>query len=371
MAEPKRDYYEVLGVARDADAKAIRDSFRGLAMKYHPDRNKEAGAEARFKEIAEAYAVLSDPKKRADYDAGGFAGLGGVRAEDLVGGIDFDDLFGGLGFDFGGGLFERFFGGRRQRTPSGPPQGENLELLLRVPLERVLHGGEEPVHVDHPVQCPTCHGSRAKPGTSPRPCAACHGSGREVKTQRDGGMLFEQVTSCPACGGRGVFIDEPCPACHGRGEVAHAETLTVTLPAGVEEGMVLRISGHGMPAPAPGGAAGDLFVVVHTLPAPRFERDGADLWCAQDLSVADAALGAELRVAKLDGEATVTVPAGTQPDTLLRLRGKGLPHFGQPGRGDLLLRLRVRVPQKLSAEERRLYEHLRDRQPARPRGVTQ
>jgi len=348
----------VLGVDRKADAKAVKDAFRKLALKFHPDRNKAPGAEDRFKEIAEAYAVLSDPKKRADYDTGGFAGLKGMRPEDLFGGIDFDDLFGGLGFDFGGGIFDRFFGGRRRA--GAPAHGENIEALLQVPLEVVMTGGEQPVRVVRLAQCADCKGSGAAGGAAPRTCEACHGSGRQVKSGREGGVTFQQVTPCPACHGRGSFIDHPCPTCHGRGQVERAETITVGVPMGVEEGMVLRIPGHGMAATAPGAPPGDLFVVVHTLPDPRFERDGADLWHAADLPVADAVLGVELKVPTLDGEAKVTVPPGTQPDTVLRLRGKGLPHFGGRQRGDQLLRLRVVVPDRLSAAERRLYEQLRD-----------
>lgn len=347
----------MLGVARDADAKAIKDAFRQLALKFHPDRNKDPGAEDRFKEIAEAYAVLSDPKKRADYDAGGFGGLKGMRPEDLYGGIDFEDIFGGLGFDFGGGLFDRFFGGRRRST--GPQRGENIEALLRVPLQRVVSGGEEPVRVERAVQCPACHGSGAKPGTAPRVCTACQGSGREVKSRREGGVMFQQVTTCPVCHGRGSFIDQPCADCHGQGRIERVETITVTLPVGVEEGMVLRIPGHGLAAPVPNGPAGDLFVIVHTLPDAGFERAGADLWRLQELRLPDAVLGAKLTVPTLDGSTEVTVPPGTQPDTVLRLRGKGLPHFGGGQHGDMLLRLRVLVPEQLSGAERQLYEQLR------------
>lgn len=360
-AAAKRDYYEVLGVPREADAKAIKDAFRKLALKYHPDRNKEADAEERFKEIAEAYAVLSDPKKRADYDAGGFSGLQGVRPEDLFGGIDFNDLFGGLGFDFGGGLFERFFGGRRAHDrAAGPQRGENLEALLSVPLERVVYGGEEPVRVVRQTECPACHGSGAQAGTQPRVCEVCKGSGREVKSGREGGVTFQRIMPCPACHGAGSFIDHPCPECHGRGRVERAETITVKVPAGVEEGMVLRIPGHGAASPEPGGAAGDLFVVVHALPDARFERDGANLWRTVRLALPDAVLGTEIAVPTLDGEARVTVPPGSQPETVLRLRGKGLPHFGGRQRGDLLLRLQLAVPERLSAAERRLWEQLRD-----------
>jgi molecular chaperone DnaJ len=228
-----------------------------------------------------------------------------------------------------------------------------------VPLARVFKGGEEPVRVVRAAQCPDCKGSGAKAGTSPRTCEVCHGSGREVKSGHEGGVMFQRVTICPACQGRGSFIDHPCPGCHGHGKVERDETITVQVPVGVEEGMVLRIPAHGMAAPVAGAPPGDLFVVVHTLPDARFERDGADLWHAIDLPVADAALGAELKVPTLDGEAKVTVPPGTQPDTVLRLRGKGLPHFGGRQRGDQLLRLRVVVPERLSSAERRLYEELR------------
>ncbi|WP_153110032.1 DnaJ C-terminal domain-containing protein [Propionivibrio limicola] len=357
MADAKRDYYEVLGVPRDADAKAIKDAFRQLALKFHPDRNKAPDAEARFKEIAEAYAVLSDPKKRADYDAGGFSGLGGMRPEDIYGGIDFENLFGGLGFDFGGGLFERFFGERRRK--SGPPRGENLEVVLRVPIERVFTGGDEAVHIERWVQCPACKGSGAKAGTLPRTCETCHGSGRQVKKSQDSNVFFEQVTVCPTCGGRGFFIDDPCPACQGRGQTLIAEKLTVKVPVGVDEGMVLRIPGHGVAAQEAGGTPGDLFVIVHTLPHAQFKRDGSDLWSVQELSLTDAVLGTQLQIPTLDGPTSVQVPPGTQPDTVLRLRHKGLPSFGHSGRGDLLLRMRLVVPEHLSAEERKLYEQLR------------
>jgi molecular chaperone DnaJ len=352
-------------VPRTADAKAIKDAFRQLALKFHPDRNKDPGAEERFKEIAEAYAVLSDAKKRADYDAGGFDGLKGVRPEDLFGGIDFEDLFGGLGFDFGGSILDHFVGGRRR---SGPPRGANLETLLRIPLQRVLSGGEERVHVARTLSCPACGGSGAKAGTAPRTCPTCRGSGRDVKSSSQGVVRFQSVSTCPDCGGRGYLIDTPCSECRGRGQIRRDETLTVTVPVGVEEGMVLRIPGHGEAAPGPNGLPGDLFVVVQSLTDPRFERDGADLWCTEELPLADAVLGTEIEVATLEGRASVAVPPGTQPDTVLRLRGKGLPHFGNDRRGDLLLRLRVAVPERISATERSLYEQLRRLQPSTGHG---
>jgi molecular chaperone DnaJ len=351
----QRDYYEVLGVPRDADKKTIKDAFRKLALKYHPDRSKEPGAEEKFKEIAEAYGVLSDPKKRAEYDARGHAGVAGFTPEDIFGGIDFEDIFGGLGFDFGApGLFERLF---RRRAPR--MRGANIEVEVAVPLERVLTGGEETIRVRRPLRCPACEGSGAKPGTQPRRCDRCGGTGRQVRSQRRGGISFQQVTTCAACGGRGSVIDQPCSECGGRGEVMRGETLSVRIPAGIEDGTALRVPGHGLPSPEPGGAPGDLFVIVRTAPDRRFERRGADLWRTETISIADAVLGTKLAVATLDGRVTVKVPPGTQPDEALRLKGKGLPEFGGRRRGDLYLRIQVRVPKRLSGKERELYERLR------------
>ena len=356
MAAPQRDYYEVLGVTRDADQKTIKDAFRTLALQFHPDRNKEPGAEERFKEIAEAYAILSDPKKRADYDAGGFAGVAGFSPEDLFSGIDFGEIFGGLGFDFGrGGLFDRFF--RRRRT--GPPRGANLEVELLVALDRVASGGEETLRLRRSAVCSRCKGSGAKAGTLPKPCEVCGGSGQQITRQRRGGVHLQRITTCAGCNGRGSVIEKPCDACGGRGEVERDETLTVKIPAGVEEGMALRIPARGEPTREPGGVAGDLFVIVHTAPDPRFERHGVDLWRAESVQIADAALGTDVEVPTLGKAATVKVPPGTQPGSVLRLRGKGLPHFGGTGRGDLFLRVDVVVPDRLTSEERKLFERLR------------
>jgi molecular chaperone DnaJ len=349
----------VLGVARDADQKAIKDAFRELALKYHPDRNKEAGAEERFKEIAEAYAILSDPKKRADYDARGFAGVAGFSREDLFGGINFEDIFGGLNFDFGAGSpFESFF--HRRRT--GPARGANIEVDVFVPLERVASGGEEEVRLTRPANCPACHGTGEKGGAAPPKCEACAGTGRITHNRRDDKehVLIQQITTCPACHGRGRKLEHPCPQCQGSGEVEQEESLTVKIPVGVEEGLALRIPGKGMSSPEPGGVAGDLFAVVRTRPDSRFERMGADLLRLETIPLTDAVLGATLNVPTLDGSASVTVPPGTQPDAVLRLKEKGLPAFGEGPRGDLYLRIGVRVPEHLTRQEREHYEKLRD-----------
>jgi molecular chaperone DnaJ len=360
----QRDYYEVLGVPRDADAKRIKDAFRSLAMKYHPDRNKSPDAEERFKEVAEAYAVLSDPKKRADYDARGFAGVAGFTPEDLFGGIDFGDIFGGVGFDadlgFGmGGLFERLFRARR----AGPARGRDLQVELALPLETILRGGEETVRYTRPVACPRCAGSGADPGTQPRSCGACGGTGRKTlsRGEKRGGaaIRFQSITVCPDCGGRGTLIDKPCRDCRGEGRIERDESLKVAIPAGAEDGLALRIPAHGLSSDDPGGAPGDLFVVIASAPDPRFARSGADLWRSEAVSIAEAVLGTQLRVPTLNGALEVAVPPGTQPGAVLRLRGKGLPRYGGRGRGDINLRIEVQVPERVSAEERELFERLR------------
>lgn len=362
----QRDYYEVLGVARDADAKAIKDAFRKLALKYHPDRNKAPEAQERFKEIAEAYAVLSDPKKRAEYDAQGFAGVAGYSPEDLFAGIDFGDIFrdfgGDLGFGFGfggpGGLFDRLF--RHHRT--GPARGADLEIELVVPLERIATGGEETLRYTRAVICPSCRGTGAKGGAAPRPCTACGGSGQRVVTRDErkaqAAVRIQQITTCPVCHGRGTVIDTPCPDCGGSGQVEREERLTVTIPRGAEEGLALRVPGHGAPSGDIGGAPGDLYVVIRTQPDARFERVGADLWRTETLAPSEAALGTRRTVETLEGRVEVTIPPGTQPDEVLRVRGKGLPRFAEPGRGDLNLRIRVHVPERLTERQRALYEEL-------------
>jgi molecular chaperone DnaJ len=361
MARTRRDYYEVLGVSRDADQTAIKDAFRRLALRYHPDRNKESGAEERFREIAEAYAVLSDPKKRADYDRGSFAAVGGLRPEDLYGGIDFEDLFGGLGFDWGGGLFERFFGGR-----VGPTRGANIEVGLEMPLDRILTGADERVRVRRADTCTACRGSGAEHGTSPRPCSSCGGSGQRVTGRRERGVTLKSITACSACGGRGQVIDRPCSGCGGRGQTEREEVLTVKVPPGVEDGMALRIPQRGHPASHAGGAPGDLYVIVRTSPDPRFQRNGADLWHVATVGLADAVLGARVEVPTLEGRASVEIPPGTKSDAVLRLKGKGLPEFGGRRRGDLYVRVRLDVPLRVTPQARELWQRIRALERAAP-----
>lgn len=351
----KRDLYEVLGVPHDADSKAIKSAYRKLAMKYHPDRNKAPDAEEKFRELADAYAILHDPEKRKMYDAQGHEGVSGFSPEDLYGGIDFEDIFGGLGFGFGDGMFNDLF-----RRHVGPRHGANIMAEVTVPLKKILTGGKQIVRLAHPMTCAACGGSGAQKGTQPRPCEACSGTGRQVRSEQRGNVRYQQATICPKCHGMGYFIDNPCPACKGQGQVHKEETLSVTIPAGADDGMILRISGHGMPAPEAGANPGDLLVSIRTAPDARFERHGANVWRIEKVSVTDAALGAEITAPTLDGEINVHIPPGTQPGAVLRIRGKGLPSVGRSGRGDLLLRIEVEVPKRLGDEERTLYERLRD-----------
>jgi len=357
----KRDYYEVLGVKKDADQKEIKNTFRKLALKYHPDRNKEPDAEEKFKEIAEAYAVLSDPKKREEYDNRGFAGVSGFSQEDLFSGINFEEIFGGGGFGFdlggfGGGIFDGFFKHRHQ----GPARGEDIRVQIIVPLQKIITGGEEKVHISHPRSCPTCQGSGAAAGTEPRVCKSCNGAGSIINTRQEGNVSYQEIRPCNECRGRGNFIDTPCPKCSGTGVVDEPETISVKVPIGAEEGMVLRVPFHGKPSPTPEGKAGDLLVIVRTAYDERFQRSGADIWHVMDIELTDAVLGAEIKVPTLENTVSVTVPQGTQPHAVLRLSEKGLPHFGESKRGDLYLRLNVRIPVTLSEEERSLYTRLRN-----------
>jgi molecular chaperone DnaJ len=304
--------------------------------------------------------VLSDPKKRADYDHRGFAGVSGFSAEDLFGGIDFGDLFGSAGFGEDGGFGDLFGQLFRQRR-AGPEKGRDVEIGLSVSMGRIAQGGEEQVRFMRHVACDACNGSGAEKGTQPVQCASCHGTGRVTRSRRErsGSIFIQQTGVCPVCHGRGVIIEKPCKVCGGDGRVARPESLAITIPPGIDDGMVLKVAGKGEASLESGGTPGDLFVMVRSAQDARFSRSGADLWREETLALTDAVLGTTLTVPTLDADATVTVPPGTQPDAVLRLRGKGLPRFRDQGRGDLYLRLRLHVPEHLTARERELYDRLR------------
>ena len=348
------DYYEVLGVRRDADTKTIKNAFRQLARRYHPDTSTEPDAEQRFKEIAEAYGVLSDPAKRASYDARGSAGLAGATAEDLWGGIDFADIFGSGAAVFGS-LFERLFG----PPAAGPPRGQDVRLDLVISLEEVLTGGRQEVTIRRPGPCPRCAGSGSGPGTAPRRCPGCGGTGQRATASRHGPLMVRQVTACPQCAGRGRVTDQPCPACEASGRALREEKVAIGIPPGIPEGATLRLAGRGMPSPVPGGPPGDAYASIRTRDDGRFTRAGADLWHELHIQAADAALGVTAAVPVPEGQARVRVPAGTQPGSVLRVEGKGLPRYGGHGRGSLNLTVILDIPRQLSARQRQLYEQLR------------
>lgn len=350
----------MLGVTKDADQKAIKNSFRKLALKYHPDRNKEPDAEEKFKEIAEAYAVLSDPKKRKEYDSRGFEAVSDFSQEDLFGGINFDEIFRGSGFGFdmggfGGGFFNSIF----QRGGQRDSRGEDIRVELRVPLQKIMSGTEAEIRLSHPRACPECHGTGAASQEDLHICKNCQGTGKVVSRRQEGNVAYQEIRACPVCGGRGKIIDRPCQKCGGSGMIDEPDSLSVKIPVGAEEGMVLRVPSRGRPSPVSEGRAGDLLVIVRTAPDPNFQRTGADLWTTRTIELIDAVLGAEIEVRTLDGTVSVTVPQGTQPNAVLRLGKKGLPYFAQKKRGDLYLRITVHVPESLSEEERELYMRLR------------
>jgi molecular chaperone DnaJ len=245
------------------------------------------------------------------------------------------------------------------RPARGPRKGANVEVAVTIPLSRVLVGGEEKVHYAKRTSCPTCHGSGAKPGTERRTCDACGGTGQQVRRETRGGVHLQQISTCTTCHGQGSFLEHPCPKCGGVGEVHKDAAIKIKIPEGVEDGMALRVPGHGAPSPDPKGPAGDLFVVIHTERDPRFMRRGADLWHDLTIPLVDAVLGTSVTVPTLEGDVLVHIQPGTQPGTVLRLAGKGLPEFDGHGRGDIRLKLNVHVPEELNERERQLYEDLR------------
>lgn len=357
MAEHKRDYYEVLGVDRSASRDAIKHAYRQLALKYHPDRNHGPEAAAKFREVAEAYAVLSDDAKRHEYDATGHAGVSERwTPEDLFRDFQFGDFYGGR-FDDLSSIFGDFLG-RRARPGTGAVRGVDIRYDLELTLEEAGRGGEREVRVTRSKACDACHGSGAKAGTAPKPCPGCGGSGQMQQVKSGKGVRMVTLTTCAQCHGRGKSIEMPCTACEGSGIQFGEHTLKVQIPRGVDEGMVVRLPGQGE-MNANGGPPGDLLIRPHIRPHPVFERHGDDLYTVAKLSVSRAALGSKVPVRGLGGETIdVAVPAGIQSGTALRLRGKGMPRAQGAGKGDLFVVAEVQTPVDLTAEQRRLLEQL-------------
>ena len=344
----KRDYYEVLGVSRTASAEEIKKAYRKLALKHHPDRNKgNKEAEERFKEAAEAYAILSDPDKRAQYDQFGHS-LGGSGFQGFEG---FEGAFQGFG-DIFGDLFEDFFGHRSRRGASrGGLRGADVEYSVEISLEDVVHGKEVAIEFPRLERCDDCQGSGAEPGSQPTVCSECGGQGEVRMTQG----FFTLRRTCPRCQGEGRQISKPCHHCRGTGQTRKTRKLSVKIPAGIEDGSQLKISGEGE-AGARGGSRGNLYLYVTIKPHSLFERAGRDLLIEAKIGIHQAALGTQIEVPTLDGKVRLKVPAGTQPGKVFRLKGKGVPDLHSYGTGDELVRINVDIPEHLSAEERKLLE---------------
>ena len=351
----KKDYYEVLGVSKEASEKDIKSSYRKLAMQYHPDRSDAPDAEERFKEISEAYAVLSDPDKRRQYDQFGHAGINSqYTQEDLFRGVNFEDIFRGFGFG-GESIFDMFFGGGRRR---GPSRGNDLRYDLDLTLEQAASGLEATIEVPRAESCPTCAGSGAKPGTSPVKCANCGGTGQFTRAQNTPFGQMISTTTCPKCGGRGQVVATPCEDCRGSGRVHRRRKINVKIPPGVDSGQHLKLRGQGEASPDPGGQVGDLYVFINVKPHPRFTRSDSDLLLDVPLSITQAALGSDLEVPTLNGKARIKVPAGTQTGSIFRLKGKGMPRLHGSGTGDLHVRTNIRTPSSLTPRQKQLLEEL-------------
>jgi molecular chaperone DnaJ len=364
----KRDYYEILGLARTANESEIKSAYRKQAMKYHPDRNPgDHLAEEKFKEAAEAYAILADAEKRSLYDRFGHAGVksaaGGGAGFDPSVFQEFGDFADILGNMFG---FGDLFGGGRRR--GGPQRGADLRYDLEISFEESARGAETSIQIPRQESCDTCGGSGSAPGSQASTCPQCRGQG-QVRFQQG---FFTVARTCPQCRGAGKIITKPCQSCRGAGRVTKERKITVKIPAGIATGQQLRLQGEGE-AGAAGGPAGHLYVVVHVQEHPFFRRDGMNLFCEIPVNFTTVALGGDIQVPTLDGPETVKVPEGTQTGTTLRLKGKGMPDVGGRGRGDLFATVQVKTPKKLNREQRKLVEQLADALPKekfepRPRG---
>lgn len=346
----KRDYYETLGIERSASAEEIKKAYRRLAKQYHPDFNKDDNdTEKKFREIKEAYDILSDPQKREQYDrfghqAGFSGGAGGFEG------------FGGGGFGFGGidDIFEQFFGGMSgRRRPRGPEQGNHLRYDLDITLEDAYSGVEKVITIPRTETCSECHGSRAKAGTSSETCTSCGGTGQQqvMRNTLIGRIMSTQP--CVACRGEGTTVKEPCPECSGQGRVVKERKIEVKIPSGIEDGSQLRVSGGGE-AGLRGGPPGDLYVVISVRPHKQFKRHGNDLALEIPISISQAALGVEMEVPTMEGKASLRIPEGTQHGATFRLKGYGMPHLRGSGKGDLRVKVKLVVPKRLNSRQKEL-----------------
>ena len=345
----KRDYYEVLGIARDATDEEIKRAYRKLAFKYHPDHNHDAGAADKFKEVNEAYEALSNPEKRSAYDRFGHSG-----AESFWG-RNFE------GFDFGGfgDIFDAFFGGAATATRQAPKRGAELRYAVAISLEEAAFGCEREINISRTENCSLCQGIGCKPGNQPSRCPDCNGTGQVRRVQQSIFGRFVSTATCSRCRGEGRVITEPCPRCKGTGKEKVKRSILVKIPPGVDDGSQIRLSGEGE-AGARGGLAGDLYVALSVKQHELFAREGDDILYELPLSFAQAALGTEIEVPTLDGKTKLKIPAGSQTGTAFRLKGQGVPHLNKSGRGDQLITLFVVIPDKLTKKQRQLLQELAD-----------
>ena len=350
MAEQKRDYYEVLGISKGASEDEIKKAYKKMARKYHPDLNPgDKEAEEKFKEVNEAYEVLSDANKKARYDQYGHAGVDpnfGAGGAGFDGNFDFGDLGDIFGSFFGGG-----FGGGRRTNPNAPQRGESIRMSLAISFEEAAFGCEKAVTVDRMEQCDTCHGNGCAPGTSPEVCPDCHGSG-QVQVRRQTPMgVFATSAPCSRCGGKGRIIHQPCKDCHGTGTVRKRKTFQASIPAGIDNGQTISIRGQGH-AGVNGGPAGDLLITITVRPNELFRREGTSVLCEAPITFAQAVLGAELEIPTIDGKVKYDLPEGTQSGTTFRLKGKGIPSINGRGRGDQYVTVYIETPRNLNKEQK-------------------
>ena len=348
MAEQKRDYYEVLGISKGASQDEIKKAYRKLAKANHPDLNPgDKAAEARFKEINEAYEILSDSDKKARYDQYGHAGVDpNFGAGGFDGGFDFGDLGDIFGSFFGGG-----FGGGRRSNPNAPQRGESIRLSLAVSFEEAAFGCEKAVTVERMEQCDTCHGNGCAPGATPEVCPDCHGAG-QVQTRRQTPMgVFATTSPCSRCGGKGKIIHQPCKDCRGSGTVRRRRTIQASIPAGIDHGQTISIRGQGH-AGVNGGPSGDLLITITVRPHELFRREGTSVLCEAPITFTQAVLGAELEIPTIDGKVKYDLPEGTQSGTTFRLKGKGIPAINGRGRGDQYVTVYIETPRNLNKEQK-------------------
>jgi len=345
----KRDYYEVLGIDRNATDEQIRRAFRKLAFKHHPDHNHEDGAAERFKEVNEAYEVLSDAEKRSAYDRFGHGGAEGFFGQGFE------------GFDFGGfgDIFDAFFGGATTATRQAPRRGADLHYGITITLEEAAFGCEKEINISRTENCSLCQGIGSKPGSQPSRCPNCNGIGQVRRVQQSIFGRFTTTTTCPKCHGEGRIITEPCPQCKGTGKEKHQRSILVKIPGGIDDGSQIRLSGEGQSGTR-GGPSGNLYIAVSVAEHEFFRRDDDDILYELPINFAQAALGGEVQVPTLDGNTNLKIPASSQTDTVFRLKGKGIPHLHRRGRGDQLVMILVVTPDSLTKRQRQLFQELAD-----------